>query len=93
MSKVTSKLQITVPKAVAERYGIEPGDDIEWVPAGDSVRLVPVGRVKSAPSVKERLELFDKATARQRDRETAGPAEPTAILGRGWTRDELYDRG
>ena len=31
MSKVTSKLQVTVPKAAAERYGIRPGDAIDWV--------------------------------------------------------------
>ena len=30
MAKVTSKLQVTVPKALAERYGIRPGDDIRF---------------------------------------------------------------
>jgi AbrB family looped-hinge helix DNA binding protein len=29
MGKVTSKLQVTVPKAIAQRYGIRPGDEIE----------------------------------------------------------------
>ncbi len=93
MSKVTSKLQITVPKAVAEKYGIQPGDEIEWVPAGDSVRLIPVGRVSSARSAKERLQLFDQATERQREREAASPRPASTSHGRGWTRDELYDRG
>jgi AbrB family looped-hinge helix DNA binding protein len=32
MSKVTSKLQITIPKALAERYGIHPGDEIDFEP-------------------------------------------------------------
>jgi AbrB family looped-hinge helix DNA binding protein len=41
MSRVTSKLQVTVPKAIAERYGIRPGDEIDWVPAGDAIRVVP----------------------------------------------------
>jgi len=27
MSKVTSKLQVTLPKALATQYGIVPGDD------------------------------------------------------------------
>ena len=41
MSKVTSKLQVTVPKVIAEQYGIRPGDDIDWVSAGDSIRVIP----------------------------------------------------
>ena len=31
MAKVTSKLQVTLPKALADQYGIEPGDEIGWV--------------------------------------------------------------
>lgn len=38
MPKVTSKLQITLPKRLAEEYGIAPGDEIEFVPAGESSR-------------------------------------------------------
>ena len=38
MSKVTSKLQLTVPKAIADKYGIRPGDELDWVAAGDSIR-------------------------------------------------------
>lgn len=30
MSKITSKYQVTVPKKIAEAYGIRPGDEIEW---------------------------------------------------------------
>ena len=30
MSKVTSKLQVTLPKAIAQAHGIRPGDEIEW---------------------------------------------------------------
>ena len=41
MSKVTSKLQVTVPKALAERYGIRPGDDIRFEEAGEVIRVVP----------------------------------------------------
>ncbi len=40
MAKVTSKLQITIPKRLAQQYGIAPGDDVEFVPAGDGIRLV-----------------------------------------------------
>jgi len=94
MSKVTSKLQVTIPKAVAEQYGIKPGDEIEFVPAGDVIRVVPPGRRRTPRlSVEERLRLFDEATARQREREAKMklPAEPPT--DRGWTREDLYDRG
>jgi AbrB family looped-hinge helix DNA binding protein len=97
MSKVTSKLQITIPKAVAELYGIRPGDDLEWVPAGESVRLVPAGRTRAAASIEERLALFDQATERQRSRERESAADSPAPVSntaqRGWTREDLYDRG
>ena len=89
MSRITSKLQVTLPKALAERYHIEPGDEIEWEAAGDAIRVVPAGRGPRR-DVAARLRLFDQATARTRQRPAPGvaPAE-----GRGWTREELYDRG
>ncbi|OFV88945.1 MAG: hypothetical protein A3J75_08525 [Acidobacteria bacterium RBG_16_68_9] len=90
MAKVTSKLQVTVPKALAERYDIEPGDEIEWEAAGDAIRVVP-RRKKPAGDVPTRLKLFDQATARQRERERSNPLAPAA--DRGWSREELYDRG
>ena len=90
MAKVTSKLQVTVPKALAERYGIEPGDDIEWEAAGDAMRIVPARR-RSGGSVAARLKLFDQATARQREREAG--ARVVAADERGWKREELYTRG
>jgi len=67
MSKVTSKLQVTIPKAIAERYGIAPGDEIEWVPAGPSVLVVPPGaaRAEEIP-VEERLAIFDETHRRLR---------------------------
>jgi AbrB family looped-hinge helix DNA binding protein len=39
MAKVTRKLQVTLPKAIAEQYGIRPGDELDCVPAGDSIRI------------------------------------------------------
>jgi bifunctional DNA-binding transcriptional regulator/antitoxin component of YhaV-PrlF toxin-antitoxin module len=90
MAKVTSKLQVTVPKALAERYAIRPGDEIAWEAAGDVIRVVPHGR-RTAADAAARLRSFDKATDRQRRRNRAGALRPPA--GRGWTRAELYDRG
>jgi AbrB family looped-hinge helix DNA binding protein len=97
MSKVTSKLQVTLPKAVAKQLGIKPGDQIDWEIAGDQLRVSPHVK-KSRENVddrKERLRLFDQATRRQRKREmNIHPALiRAASSGRGWIREELYSRG
>jgi len=91
MAKVTSKLQVTVPKVIAQQYGIHPGDDIEWVPAGDTIRVIPPGRRGPAADLKLRLRLFDGATARQRKRQ-AGRGLAASPKERGWTREDLYRR-
>jgi AbrB family looped-hinge helix DNA binding protein len=89
MAKVTSKLQVTLPKALAERYHIDPGDDIEWEAAGDAIRVVPASR-RVPLDASDRLRLFDQATARQEARQQGQPASPSQ--DRGWTREELYER-
>lgn len=94
MAKVTSKLQVTIPKRIAERYAIEPGDDIEFVAAGDDIRIVQSGnRRKASLSTAERLRLFRTASTRQRDRDKAMKRSGRAPAARGWTREELYTRG
>ena len=97
MPKVTSKLQLTVPKKIADQYGIHPGDELEWIPAGESIRVELVRRkVKNGMllSPEERVELFDEATKRRKKREQGllkGRARPAPETGgRGWTREELY---
>lgn len=92
MSKVTSKLQVTIPKALADRYGIRPGDEIEWQAAGAFLRVIPPGGGRPRLDSAERLRIFDAATARQRAREAQqAPVEPAT--DRGWAREELYTRG
>jgi AbrB family looped-hinge helix DNA binding protein len=92
-SKVTSKLQVTIPKTIAERYGIAPGQEIEWLHAGDAIRVVPQSASPRALDRRARLEMFDQATARQLARQ--GAQTPSAKRGedRGWTREDLYERG
>ena len=91
MSKLTSKYQLTIPKRVAQSAGLEPGDDLECEPAGETIRVrVRQPRHKSALSSTEQLILFDLATERQRYRERAIHVDRGA--DRGWTRDELYER-
>jgi bifunctional DNA-binding transcriptional regulator/antitoxin component of YhaV-PrlF toxin-antitoxin module len=91
MAKVTSKLQVTVPRAIASKYGIRPGDEIEWVPAGEAIRVVPAGRLGRVADPRRRLTLFDAATKRQRLRQSV-ESRRRARGGRGWAREDLYDR-
>ena len=89
MSKVTSKYQISIPKSLADELRIKPGDEVEWTLAGNQLRLV--GKRKPL-SVDERLELVAAARTRQAERDTErGPVAQSKE--RGWTREELYDRG
>jgi len=91
MAKVTSKLQVTIPKALAERSGIKPGDEIEWVEGGDGLRIKRVGTQGASIPIAMRLELFDYATAREAKRHrVARIADGNS--GRGWKRADLYDR-
>ena len=93
MARVTSKLQVTIPKRIADRYGIRPGSEIEWLEAGDAIRVLPPSDPAKVANPRERLELFDASTARQRARQRntgVGPAEPAH---RGRRREDLYRRG
>ncbi|PYQ14335.1 MAG: hypothetical protein DMF80_12855 [Acidobacteria bacterium] len=92
MSRVTSKLQVTLPKAIAQRYGIRPGDEISWTPAGDAIRVEAAHDRTPVLDLRDRLRQFDEATERQRRRQSR--RRRTAIgRARGWNREDLYGRG
>lgn len=97
MPKVTSKLQLTVPKKIADQYGIRPGDELEWIPAGESIRVELVSRKAKAGqrlTPEERVALFDEGTKRldglqaEELKENRNKPAPT---DRGWTREDLYN--
>lgn len=101
---MTSKLQLTVPKRIADQYGIRPGDELEWIPAGESIRVELVRKKAKAGhelTPEERVALFDANMARidriQAKELREAKAKGTRITreNRGWTREELYndDRG
>ena len=93
MAKVTSKLQVTIPKRIADEYGIAPGDEIDFIAAEDGIRVV-TNNESITISVEERLRLFDLATTRQRARQRGLTGGQTGSRKkRGWTREELYERG
>lgn len=92
MSKVTSKLQVTLPKALADRYKITPGDEIEWVAAGEVIKVLPPANNAAASNPQTRLKLFDQSTVRQQRRQK-DRAPSGKVTGRGWTREDLYNGG
>jgi len=92
MSKVTSKLQVTLPKAIADRFGIRPGDEIEWETSGEAIRILVSSRT-GVLSREARLRLFDQGTQRQLERQAKQDTSPSPGVDRGWTREDLYNRG
>jgi AbrB family looped-hinge helix DNA binding protein len=91
MSRVTGKFQITLPKRLVDAFGIAVGDEVELVAVGDTIRIVPANAVRPGLSTQEQLRLFDEAT--QRAKASALERKLPAASDRGWTREELYDRG
>ena len=81
MAKVTSKYQVN----------IRPGDDIDWVAAGEVIRVIPPGKQVVLEDRESRLRLFDQSTERQRKRPS--PVKKRGPRDRGWTREDLYTRG
>lgn len=95
MAKVTEKLQITLPKAVATKLGIGPGTELAVEAAGEVIRMRPVRPHPHSRDASLPLQDFDRATERQRQRDerlraTAGELFVNPV--RGWRREDLYDR-
>ena len=90
MSKVTSKYQVSIPKALAERVGIRVGDELAWEDAAGMLRARIATVAKARMTLHERLRLFDAASARQEDRQRK--RRLPRGKGRGWTRKDLYTR-
>ena len=94
MSKVTSKLQVTIPKVIADEFEIAPGDEIEFQAAGEFIRIVPPRKRRATRlSLEERLRLFDASTERQRQREAKMKLPRKRPAERDWKREDLYHRG
>ncbi|HEX7298661.1 MAG TPA: AbrB/MazE/SpoVT family DNA-binding domain-containing protein [Solirubrobacteraceae bacterium] len=88
---MTSKRQVTIPKSVADQYGIVAGDEIEFVPAGEAIRVQRPGVRSAALDRERRLERFDQATERQQARQQSKRRGGRG--DRGWRREGLYERG
>jgi len=90
MAKVTSKLQVSIPKAIADEVGIRPGDSLSWELIGSELRARRDDSTLNVRDVLDRLREFDAATARQDLRERSG--DFAEVVDRGWSRDDLYAR-
>lgn len=90
MGKVTSEYQVSIPRRLADQLRLTPGDEIEWSIAGDELRISRPST--AALSLEEKLEMFDAATRRQARRNRKAKTRSVSS-GRGWTREELYERG
>jgi len=91
VARVTSKRQVTIPKAIADRYGIAAGDEIEFLPAGDAIRVQPPPATPARLDPDRRIERFDRATKRQQARQKTRGRRPRG--DRRWRREDLYGRG
>lgn len=95
---MTSKLQLTIPKAIAEAHGIVPGMELDFESAEDVIRLRVASSSEAnwADTIEARLRAFDEASDRQTERDRRFRSEYAELMSpssRGWTRDSLYDRG
>jgi AbrB family looped-hinge helix DNA binding protein len=89
MARITSKLQLTLPKALADRYDIRPGDEVHFEPLGSAILLVPMPR-GSDLDTNAKLRLFEAARARQEKRTAELGDRPGPV--RPFRREELYAR-
>ena len=81
LARVTSKGQITVPKAVREALGAEPGDTLFFSIAGDQVVVHRIKRNDELPPLEIPAHLRGKSMQEIRD----GTADNDAARGaQGW---------
>lgn len=89
MSKVTSKLQVTIPRSVADRYGIRPGDEVRWEGQPLGPLVVREGTAVYGPSTEDRLRAFREFVRSPRAESRERPHRPPRE--RGWSREDLYE--
>lgn len=74
MSKVTSKLEVPIPRNLAAKYGIHPGDEVRFVRARGRLKIEIGGRHPTSHlSPRERMRFFEVALERERRRAAARP--------------------
>ncbi len=89
MARVTTKLQLTIPKGLADAYGIRPGDEVDLLASGPVIRLVPPRARRRQITNEERTAIVQEMIDRIRDRARAEPMQPGR--DRGWRREDAYE--
>ncbi len=54
-TRITAKGQVTIPQAVRDRLGLQPGTSVEFEIEGDAVRLVKIAGRGRGPSLIARM--------------------------------------
>jgi AbrB family looped-hinge helix DNA binding protein len=89
MSRVTSKLQVTIPKVIADKYRIRPGDEVRWEVREPGPMMIPEASVRARLAPEERVArlrgLMEFVRASQE-----GHRWPRRRK-RDWTRQDLYE--
>lgn len=62
--KVTTKGQVTIPREIRERFHLQPGTDVEFLPQGDAVVIRPANGKKMTPFQRWIERAKGSATAR-----------------------------
>jgi AbrB family looped-hinge helix DNA binding protein len=74
--QVTRKLQVTIPKKLAEKTGIRPGDSVVFEEAGGAITLRRAGRVEV-----DTRSLISAVEGLAGDMQKVGPRVKEAELG------------
>ncbi len=76
MAKVTGKFQITLPKAIVDRFGIRVGDELELRPIGRSIPIDRCTTPEASQLRRDRLGHFERATTAACEREIRSLLQP-----------------
>jgi antitoxin PrlF len=75
-SRITSKSQNTIPKAVRDVLGVGPGDDVAYVIEGDRVTLVnPAAAAERDPVLVKFLDFIERDMAAHPESITSFPVD------------------
>jgi AbrB family looped-hinge helix DNA binding protein len=69
-STITSKGQITVPKAIRKAFSLEAGTQVVFVPQGNNILIYPV-RPGAIERLRETAAAYNGPQGRQAERESA----------------------
>lgn len=97
MAKIKKEGHLPVPKALAEQFGIHPGESIRFEKVGNGILLSTDAPLDSSV-IEKRLESFDRATRRMEVKPVPTVKRKPRSKSihpddRGWSREELYLRG